>query len=49
MAHYVLVFKNKNSHEINETHHRFILTAKLLAKYLKRQGFKVIVFLKVNP
>ena len=49
MAHYVLVFKHKNSCEINETHHRFIFTAKLLAKFLKRQGFKVIVFLEVNP
>ena len=49
MAHYVIVFKNKNSSEINETHHRFMFTAKLLAKLLKRQGFKVLVILKVNP
>lgn len=49
MAHYVLVFKRRNSYEINETHHRFIFTAKLLAKFLKRQGYKTVVFLKVNP
>lgn len=49
MGHYVLVFKNRRGYEINETHHRFMFTAKLLAYYLKKQGFKVVVFLKVNP
>ena len=48
MTHYTLVFKHRKGCEVLETHHRFMFTAKILAKYLQTQGFKTIVFLKVN-
>lgn len=49
MSHYTLVFKRSKGGEIFEIHHHFIFTAKLLAKFLRKQGYKTIVFLKVKP
>lgn len=48
MAHYTLVFKHRKGYEVLETHHRFMFTAKILAKYLQTQGYKTMVFLKVS-